>query len=66
MQAAYRPIPQAAPADQKEFKLVLFTPTVGHWAVDVYEGKTRVHCGRGWKTQREAMREATEWLQKNF
>ncbi len=65
MQAQYLPV-KTAPASQHEFKLVLFNPTSEHWTVDVYEGKTRVHCGRGWKTQREAMREATEWLLKNF
>lgn len=51
---------------QKEFKLVLFNPTSDRWAADIYEDNNRVHCGRGWKTDREAVLEATEWLLKNF
>jgi hypothetical protein len=56
---------------QKEIKMVLFSPTENHYAVDIYvlepDGKRwqREHCGRGWVSTQAAWMEAVEWLRSN-
>jgi hypothetical protein len=51
---------------QIEIRLVLFQPSAGHYAVDVYRKvdrvEERVYCGGGWQTQEAAVVEAIQWL----
>lgn len=52
--------------NQREIKLVLFSPTKDHFAVDVYVDGERVHCGHGHFWEYQAFEEAVEWLQGEF
>jgi len=47
---------------QMEVKLVVFSPTTGKYAVDIYINGKRAHCGRGFAVESLAMFEAIKWL----
>jgi hypothetical protein len=47
-------------------KLVLFSPSPLHWAVDIYINGERVYCGKGFAIEQTAMFEAIQWLTNEF
>ncbi len=48
--------------NQREIKLVLFSPSPDNFAVDIYVDGERVHCGRGHFWETAAIDEARQWL----
>jgi hypothetical protein len=65
-------LPEASDlCDQLEIKIVLFPGAPGFFLADVYvqpsleifrKPKYRAHCGRGWRSQSEALAEALEFI----
>ena len=47
---------------QTEIKMVLFSPTDWHYAVDIYVDGERIYLGQGWPNPGQAITEAANWL----
>ena len=50
---------------QVEIRTILFQPTEGNWACDVYVRGVRVLCGHGFAEAYKAINEATEWISQH-